>query len=202
MVTARTEVAPPLSPEALCERDEDRLVRLRANPTNEEASRFASELSCEKLRPQLSRLMESLGFAIPAPPPRPANSPPAAQAAVAERKPATDCASEQAALDHPAGGAFHRRGPGVLARPPMRAAAPPGAHAHGEPRYRRRGAEPASCAGGCVRRAARRQTTPARSWRRAIASRRTRPPATEKSRNSTAFAPIPTGETRSASLGQ
>jgi uncharacterized caspase-like protein len=99
MVTARTEVAPPLSPEALCERDEDRLVRLRANPTSDEASHFASELSCEKLRPQLSRLMESLGFAIPAPPP-PANSPPAAQAAVAERRPATDCASEQAALDH------------------------------------------------------------------------------------------------------
>ena len=94
LVTARTEVAPPLSPEALCERDADRLVRLRANPTNEEASSFASELSCEKLRPQLSRLMESLGFAMPAP-----QAPPAAQAAVAERKPATDCASEQAALD-------------------------------------------------------------------------------------------------------
>jgi hypothetical protein len=100
MVTARTEVAPPLSPEALCERDADRLVRLRANPTNEEASRFASELSCEKLRPQLSRLMESLGFVAPAPAPPPlANSPPSARAAVAERKPAADCASEQAALD-------------------------------------------------------------------------------------------------------
>jgi uncharacterized caspase-like protein len=90
IVTARTEVAPLLSPEALCERDADRLVRLRANPTNEEASSFASELSCEKLRPQLLRLMESLGFATPAP---------TVPAAVAERKPATDCASEQAALD-------------------------------------------------------------------------------------------------------
>jgi uncharacterized caspase-like protein len=100
IVTARTEVAPPLSPEALCERDADRLVRLRANPTNEEASSFASELSCEKLRPQLSRLMESLGFVMPAPAlPAPAISPPAPQAVVAERKPATDCASEQAALD-------------------------------------------------------------------------------------------------------
>jgi uncharacterized caspase-like protein len=96
LVTARTEVAPPLSPEALCERDADRLVRLRANPTNEEASSFASELSCEKLRPQLSRLMESLGFAMPAPTPQ---APPAAQTAVAERKLATDCAPEQAALD-------------------------------------------------------------------------------------------------------
>src|ERR1700733_5554446 len=100
MVMARTEVAPPLSPEALCERDADRLVHLRANPTNEEASRFASELGCEKLRPQLSRLMESLGFAAPTPAPSPLpNSPPPAQAAVAERKPAADCASEQAALD-------------------------------------------------------------------------------------------------------
>jgi uncharacterized caspase-like protein len=100
MVTARTEVAPPLSPEALCERDADRLVHLRANPTNEEASRFASELSCEKLRPQLSRLMESLGFAMPAPAPQaPVTSPPSAQTTVAERKPASDCASEQAALD-------------------------------------------------------------------------------------------------------
>ena len=108
IVTAKTEVAAPLSPEALCERDEDRLVRLRANPTNEEATHFASELSCEKLRPQLSRLMESLGFAAAAPPPvvltapPPAGQeapPPAGQAAVAERKPATDCASEQTALD-------------------------------------------------------------------------------------------------------
>jgi uncharacterized caspase-like protein len=100
IVTARTEVAPPLSPEALCERDADRLVHLRANPTNEEATHFASELSCEKLRPQLSRLMESLGFAMPAPAPQaPVTSPPATQATVAERKPATDCASEQAALD-------------------------------------------------------------------------------------------------------
>ena len=100
IVTARTEVAPPLSPEALCERDADRLIHLRANPTNEEATHFASELSCEKLRPQLSRLMESLGFAMPAPAPQaPVTSPPATQATVAERKPATDCASEQAALD-------------------------------------------------------------------------------------------------------
>jgi uncharacterized caspase-like protein len=93
IVTARTEVALPLSPEALCERDADRLVHLRANPTNEEASSFASELSCERLRPQLSRLMESLGFTLPAP----VTSPPAV---VAERKPVTDCASAQAALDH------------------------------------------------------------------------------------------------------
>jgi uncharacterized caspase-like protein len=97
---AKTEVA-ALSPDQLCERDADRLVRLRANPTSDEATHFASELNCEKLRPQLSRLMESLGFAIPAPPSQaPANSPPTAQIAAVERKPVSDCASEQAALDH------------------------------------------------------------------------------------------------------
>ena len=87
-----------LSPDDLCKRDEERLVRLRANPTSEEASRFISELNCEKLRPQLSRLMESMGFAVPAPSAA-ANPPPAAQAAAAEPKPVSDCASEQAALD-------------------------------------------------------------------------------------------------------
>jgi uncharacterized caspase-like protein len=96
MQASRTDVL-PLPPGELCKRDEDRLVRLRLNPTNEEASRLASELNCEKLRPQLSRLMESLGFAVPAPQ-APANPPPAAQAAVAS-KTADDCASEQAALD-------------------------------------------------------------------------------------------------------
>ena len=97
---AKTEVA-TLSPDQVCARDEDRLVRLRANPTSDEATHFASELNCEKLRPQLSRLMESLGFAMPAPAsPAPENLGPAAQIASAERKPASDCASEQIALDH------------------------------------------------------------------------------------------------------
>jgi uncharacterized caspase-like protein len=104
MVTARTEVAPlaaaktevaPLSPDEICKRDAERLVHLRAEPTSDEASRFAGELSCEKLRPQLSRLMESLGFAIPTP--APVNSSPAL--AATEPKPASDCASQQAALD-------------------------------------------------------------------------------------------------------
>ena len=99
MVATKPE-ALPLSPDELCKRDADRLVHLRADPTSEEASRFAGELSCEKLRPQLSRLMESLGFAIPAPAtPAPMNLPPAPQVAAAEPKPVSDCASQQAALD-------------------------------------------------------------------------------------------------------
>jgi hypothetical protein len=97
MEAARTEVL-PLSLDEVCRRDEDRLVRLRGDPTNEEASRFATELGCEKLRPQLSRLMESLGFMAPTPR-APTNSAPAAQSAAVEPKPASDCASEQTALD-------------------------------------------------------------------------------------------------------
>ncbi len=92
---SRTAVA-PLSADELCKRDEDRLVRLRANPASDEAERFASELGCEPLRPQLARLMESLGFALPAPRAH-ASPPPAAQATAAE--PASDCGSEQEALD-------------------------------------------------------------------------------------------------------
>ncbi len=90
---SRTAVT-PLSPDDLCKQDEERLVRLRANPTGDEAERFASELNCERLRPQLSRLMESLGFAIRPPPKAPAQQGAAVGAATAP-----DCASEQAELD-------------------------------------------------------------------------------------------------------
>ncbi len=62
----RTEVA-ALTPDEICKRDGDRLERLRSSATSDEAARFASELGCEKLRPQLLGLMESLGHAPPAP---------------------------------------------------------------------------------------------------------------------------------------
>ena len=55
-----TEVA-ALTPDEICKRDGERLERLRSRPTNDEAARFAGELGCEKLRPQLLGLMESLG---------------------------------------------------------------------------------------------------------------------------------------------
>ena len=61
-----TEVA-ALTPVEICKRDGERLERLRSRPTNDEAARFAGELGCEKLRPQLLGLMESLGYAAPAP---------------------------------------------------------------------------------------------------------------------------------------
>ena len=95
-VEASRMAVAPLSADDLCKRDEDRLVRLRANPASDEAERFASELGCEPLRPQLARLMESLGFALPAPRAH-ASPPPAPQATAAE--PASDCGSEQEALD-------------------------------------------------------------------------------------------------------
>jgi hypothetical protein len=76
-----------------CKRDADRLARLRSNPLGEEAQRFASELSCEALRPQLQRLMESLGLVAPTQPAA-ANSSPASDSSFAQI-----CASERAALD-------------------------------------------------------------------------------------------------------
>ena len=57
-----------LTSDGTCRRDGDRLARLRASPSGEETQRFASELGCEALRPQLQRLMESLGLVAPVPP--------------------------------------------------------------------------------------------------------------------------------------
>jgi hypothetical protein len=62
----RTEVA-ALTPDEICKRDGDRLEQLRSSATSDEAARFAGELGCEKLRPQLVGLIESLGHAAPAP---------------------------------------------------------------------------------------------------------------------------------------
>jgi hypothetical protein len=57
-----------LTPDEICKGDGDRLERLRSSPTSDEAARFANELGCEKLRPQLLGLMGSLGYAAPTPP--------------------------------------------------------------------------------------------------------------------------------------
>ncbi|HEY1782567.1 MAG TPA: hypothetical protein VGG79_19410 [Roseiarcus sp.] len=68
-----------LAPEEICQRDEDRLARLRVNPSRGEVARFADELGCEKLRSQVLDLFERL-----APPPAAAKlpdpTPPAAPA--------------------------------------------------------------------------------------------------------------------------
>jgi len=62
--TAMKAVVPtpaPVSQEQACKRDADVLTRLRASPVREDVIRFERELACERLRPQLLRLRESLG---------------------------------------------------------------------------------------------------------------------------------------------
>jgi hypothetical protein len=79
-----------LTSDEACKRDEERLAQLRLSPSGEEAKRFASELGCENLRPQLQSLMESLG-SVAHPPPAPASS------SLSLRS--QGCAGERAALD-------------------------------------------------------------------------------------------------------
>jgi hypothetical protein len=79
-----------LASDETCKRDEDRLARLRSSPSGEEAQRFVSELGCEALRPQLQRLMESLGLVAPAP---------AADSSASNSSLGQVCASQRAALD-------------------------------------------------------------------------------------------------------
>lgn len=73
---------PPLAPTAerdACRRDRDTLSRLREQPVVAEIERFGRQLSCEDLRPQLARLLESTGpqAEIPRPvPPAAAARPP------------------------------------------------------------------------------------------------------------------------------
>jgi hypothetical protein len=59
---AAARVVPSSIPqEQICKRDEERLTRLRASPARDEVIRFEHELGCERLRPQVVRLRESLG---------------------------------------------------------------------------------------------------------------------------------------------
>ena len=59
---ASAQAAPSSIPqEQICKRDEERLTRLRASPVRDEVIRFERELGCERLRPQVVRLRESLG---------------------------------------------------------------------------------------------------------------------------------------------
>jgi TolB-like protein len=52
---------PPIQSEGACARDAERLAGLRTDPTVDAIARFERELGCERLRPQLRRLRESLG---------------------------------------------------------------------------------------------------------------------------------------------
>ena len=104
---------PPEDPALACSRDEQRLARLRSDPVPDEVARLQRELSCDKLRPQVQRLFESIATAPPASPapadgtlakaieplstPTTAIAPPAARAEPAKLPPA----KSQAALEPP-----------------------------------------------------------------------------------------------------
>jgi hypothetical protein len=53
--------ARPMSADEVCSRDAARLMQLRADPSAEAIARFDRELGCERIRPQLQRLRESMG---------------------------------------------------------------------------------------------------------------------------------------------
>jgi Caspase domain len=55
------QAQPAASPEDTCKRDEEKLVRLRTNPSLDQIVRFEQELRCPRLRPQIARLRESVG---------------------------------------------------------------------------------------------------------------------------------------------
>jgi uncharacterized caspase-like protein len=57
---ARLETVPPVSREEACRRDTEKLARLRVTQSREEIIRFARDLACERLRPQVLRLRESV----------------------------------------------------------------------------------------------------------------------------------------------
>ena len=57
----------PVDPALVCSHDEQRLARLRLNPSLEEIARFQRELGCVRLRAQVQRLFESVA-ADPRPP--------------------------------------------------------------------------------------------------------------------------------------
>jgi hypothetical protein len=74
-----------------CVRDEQRLARLRSNPTPDEIASFQRELGCTRLRPQVQRLFESYGAEprLAPPPPR--------QEAQAQPVPAEDACTRDTA---------------------------------------------------------------------------------------------------------
>ena len=91
---AANEVA-ALTPDESCQRDGNRPERLSGGPKSDEASRFANDFGCEKLRTQPPALMESLAGA------------PSAQA-VAHLRPSVEVGSASAHVRSAAAGARPR----------------------------------------------------------------------------------------------
>jgi hypothetical protein len=72
------EIIPPPAPTAVadpCKRDQEKLTRLRADPVRDDIIRLERELACERLRPQVVRLRESVVGDLPAPADKPAVGP-------------------------------------------------------------------------------------------------------------------------------
>jgi hypothetical protein len=70
VTTEPAKASPPpaatkLTQEQVCKRDSDWLVHVRASQSLEEVTSLERELGCEKLRPQILRLKESLGVDSP-----------------------------------------------------------------------------------------------------------------------------------------
>jgi hypothetical protein len=87
-----------------CKDAEQRLARPRMDPKQEEVDRFARDLACEALRPQVLRLLESLGtFPAATPPPATAlvTRPPTQQSegTLATRPPRSGIAGPQLQTD-------------------------------------------------------------------------------------------------------
>ena len=63
-------------PALACNRDEQRLARLRSNPSRDEIASFQRELSCVRLKAQVQRLFESIATTEPRPPAPPVDNAP------------------------------------------------------------------------------------------------------------------------------
>jgi hypothetical protein len=113
--STETKVA-TAAPDENCASDEERLSQLQANRSRDEAVRFANELSCEKLRPQLRAMIDDFSHSTPAPPAangvasgdKPANAaaptsasegPSASGIAALGQKDESDCAAQRLRLD-------------------------------------------------------------------------------------------------------
>jgi hypothetical protein len=87
-------------PALACNRDEQRLARLRSDPSRDAITSFQRELSCERLKAQVQRLFESIATTEPQRPPAPPvdNAPKVAptQQAQAQPIPAADACARDA----------------------------------------------------------------------------------------------------------
>jgi Caspase domain len=80
-----------------CKSEQMRLAQLRGNPSRDDVAKFAQELTCENLRPQLNRLMESVGIEpIVAPPAAATTSPGQSEGSAADK--GRTCSQEEERL--------------------------------------------------------------------------------------------------------